>query len=132
MVFLRQAEHVCRRLRAIATQVAGWPVWALPAQLSGYLVGVTVLAASLTVVALLSMPWRLSQLLTFAGLLICGIVAIETTRRVSEVHGGARNARGNQTRTTRKDYQQNTRTGTGAARRNSTTDYSAEEPGPAS
>jgi diguanylate cyclase (GGDEF)-like protein len=87
MVFLRQAEHVCRRLRAIATQVAGWPVWALPAQLSGYLVGVTVLAASLTLIALLSMPWRLSQLLTFAGLLICGIVAIETTRRVSEVHG---------------------------------------------
>ena len=59
MVFLRQAQHACRRLRASAAQVAGWPVWSLPKTLSGYLVGVTVLAVSLTLVALLSTPWRL-------------------------------------------------------------------------
>ena len=33
------------------------------------------------------MSWRLSQLLIFVGLLVCGIVAIEATRSVREVHG---------------------------------------------
>ncbi|HUZ25593.1 MAG TPA: GGDEF domain-containing protein [Streptosporangiaceae bacterium] len=36
---------------------------------------------------MLSMPWRLSQVLIFIGLLLCGVIAIESTRGVREVHG---------------------------------------------
>ena len=80
MSVLRQAEQVRRRL----TMLAGWPVWSLPEPLRGFLVGVDVLAVSLTILAVLGMPWRLGQLLSFVGLLACGVVVIEATRGLRE------------------------------------------------
>ncbi len=35
----------------------------------------------------MAVAWRPSQLLIFIGLLVCGIVAIEATRGIQEVHG---------------------------------------------
>ena len=67
--------------------VAGWPLWALPGPLRAFLTGTTVLAAGSIVAALLRTPWHPGQLLVFVGLLVCGIVAIESTRGVREVHG---------------------------------------------
>jgi diguanylate cyclase (GGDEF)-like protein len=88
MVVLRQAEHVLRQLQVRTAKVAGWPVWSLPNPLRGYLIGITSLAPILAAVAILSMSWRLTQLLTFLGLLACGIVVIEATRSQREIHGG--------------------------------------------
>jgi diguanylate cyclase (GGDEF)-like protein len=89
MVVLRQAERRLRRMRRKVAAVTGWPVWSLPRPLRTYLAGTVSLAAVLTIVAVLCMSWRLSQLLTFGGLLGCGIIAIESTRRVRETHTGA-------------------------------------------
>jgi diguanylate cyclase (GGDEF)-like protein len=89
MVVPRQAKLRSRRALAQLTAVTQWPVWSLPKPLRAYLVGTVSLAGVLTVVAVLCLPWRLSQLLTFAGLLACGVVAIEATRRVRETHTGA-------------------------------------------
>lgn len=89
MVVRLQAERLLRRTRAKVAGVTRWPVWGLPKPLRLYLAGTISLAMVLTVVAVLCLPWRLSQLLTFGGLLACGIVAIEATRRVRETHTGA-------------------------------------------
>jgi diguanylate cyclase (GGDEF)-like protein len=88
MAVLRQGEHACRRLRAKTAEIAGWPIWSLPALLRGYLVSIVSLAAILTAVAVLCLSWQLTQLLSFAGLLACGVVVIEATRSQREIHGG--------------------------------------------
>jgi diguanylate cyclase (GGDEF)-like protein len=87
MAVLRQAEQVHRRLRTKTAQIGGWPVWSLPEPLRTFLTGVDALAASLSILALLSMPWRLGQLLSFLGLLACGVIVIEATRSLREIHG---------------------------------------------
>jgi len=87
MVALRLAKHAWDRLRSSGSQVASWPIWALAEPLRGYLLGTTALAVTLTVITVLNMPWHLTQVLIFIGLLGCGIVAIESTRGVREVHG---------------------------------------------
>jgi diguanylate cyclase (GGDEF)-like protein len=87
MAILRQAEHARRRLRTKTAQAAGWPIWSLPNPLRAYLIGTTVAAVVLIAVAIACMTWRLGQLVSFVGLLTCGIIAIEATRRVPELHG---------------------------------------------
>jgi diguanylate cyclase (GGDEF)-like protein len=87
MAILRQAELARRRLRTKTAQVAGWPIWSLPNPLRAYLTGTTTAAVVLTAVAIACMTWRRGQVLSFVGLLACGIVAIEATRGVREVHG---------------------------------------------
>jgi diguanylate cyclase (GGDEF)-like protein len=88
MAGLRQAEQACRRLRVRASAVAEWPIWSLPELLRTYVVGIISVAAILTCIAVLSISWRLPQLLSFAALLACGIVVIEATRNQREIHGG--------------------------------------------
>ncbi len=87
MAVLRLAEHARGRWRGAASRVASWLIWSLPEPLRGYLLGVEALAVAAIVVALMAVAWRPSQLLIFIGLLVCGIVAIEATRGVQEVHG---------------------------------------------
>ncbi|MGH3275435.1 MAG: GGDEF domain-containing protein [Streptosporangiaceae bacterium] len=70
-----------------AAELARWPVCSLPEPLRAFLAGVDVLAASLTVLAILAMPWRLAEMLSFAGLLACGVIVIEATRSLREIHG---------------------------------------------
>lgn len=85
------AAHLAReaiaRLRALPSRVAGWPIWSLSRPLRSYLILITASALAGLTVTLIDMPWKLSQLLIFLGLLACGIVAIESTRGVREVHG---------------------------------------------
>jgi diguanylate cyclase (GGDEF)-like protein len=69
-------------------KVTEWPIWSLPELLRAYVVGIISVAAVLAGIAVLSISWRLPQLLTFAGLLACGIVVIEATRSQREIHGG--------------------------------------------
>jgi diguanylate cyclase (GGDEF)-like protein len=87
MAVLQPPEHAWSRLRAFVTGVGRWPVWALNEPLRSYLVGTIGLAVAATTIAVVRMPWQPSQLLIFIGLLVCGIVAIESTRSVREVHG---------------------------------------------
>jgi diguanylate cyclase (GGDEF)-like protein len=85
------AAHLAReaiaRLRALPSRVAGWPIWSLSRPLRSYLILITASALAGLTVTLIDMPWKLSQLLIFLGLLACGIAAIESTRGVREVHG---------------------------------------------
>jgi diguanylate cyclase (GGDEF)-like protein len=74
-------------LRGIAATIRGWPVWALRKPLRTYLIGITTLAAAIAVPAALRTSWRPSDAAVFAGLLACGLLAVESTRRVKEVHG---------------------------------------------
>ena len=88
MASLQQVMQACRRLRARTAKVAEWPIWSLPELLRTYLIGIVSVAAILICVAVLSISFRLPQLLSFAGLLACGIVVIEATRSQREIHGG--------------------------------------------
>jgi diguanylate cyclase (GGDEF)-like protein len=88
MAVVRQADQARRRVRAGVANVTGWAVWTLPPQLRAYILGTISAAVGLTIFAILCMAWRLSQVLTFGGLLACGFVAIEATRRVRETHVG--------------------------------------------
>jgi diguanylate cyclase (GGDEF)-like protein len=85
------AAHLARegivRLRGLPSRVAGWPIWSLSRPLRSYLILITASAVAGLTVTLIDMPWKLSQLLIFLGFLACGIVAIESTRGVREVHG---------------------------------------------
>jgi len=87
MAVLRRAEHAWARWRTALSRVPRWLIWSLNEPLRGYLLGVDALAVGAIVVALMAVAWRPSQLLIFIGLLVCGIVAIEATRGIQEVHG---------------------------------------------
>lgn len=89
MSVLRKARQVRRWVRDAPAAMARWPVWQLPRSLRLYVLSTDVVAVLLTTVALVCMPWRLSQALTFTGLLACGVVAIEATRKIRETHHDA-------------------------------------------
>lgn len=67
--------------------IRGWQVWTLKAPLRAYVsinVSLTVAVASVfSVIA----PWSVRELAVYLGLLLCGLIAIESTRRVLEVRG---------------------------------------------
>ena len=87
MAVRRQAEQARRRLWTKVTGIGRWPIWSLPEPLRSFLTSVDVLAVALTLFALVSMSWRLGQAISFLGLLACGIVVIEATRGLREIHG---------------------------------------------
>lgn len=87
MAVVQPADSARGRLRSRLSEVANWPLWSLSEPLRSYLLGTMGLAVGLSLVSLLNMTWQLRQLLIFIGLLVCGIVAIEATRGVQEVHG---------------------------------------------
>jgi diguanylate cyclase (GGDEF)-like protein len=73
-------------VRGIAS-VRDWQVWRLPVPLRGYLLTVTALGIAAASTAVVLTTWQLPQLLRFAALLACAIVAVEATRNVREIHG---------------------------------------------
>jgi diguanylate cyclase (GGDEF)-like protein len=74
-------------VRGTTASIRGWPLWALRAPLRGYLIGVTALAMAVAVPAAVRTSWRPADVAEFAALLACGLVAVESTRGVTEVHG---------------------------------------------
>jgi diguanylate cyclase (GGDEF)-like protein len=87
MAVARPAEDARSRLGSRLSKITGWPLWSLAEPLRSYVIGTTAIAVALTTTAVISTTWRINQLLIFAGILVCGIVAIEATRSVREVHG---------------------------------------------
>lgn len=67
--------------------VRRWQIWGLPEPLRGYLLVVIALALGSATSTALYTTWQVSSLLRFGALLGCGIVAVEATRTVREVHG---------------------------------------------
>lgn len=84
---LRPADAVRRNVRRSALWVRGWQVWTLQEPLRGYVVGVTAVALVVLVVTAMRTRWQASDIGVFVGLLACGVIAIESTRMVKEVHG---------------------------------------------
>jgi diguanylate cyclase (GGDEF)-like protein len=68
--------------------VRDWQVWTVPRLPRAYLLGVTALAFTLAVPEAARTPWRPADLLAFAALLTCGVVAIESSRTIRELRGG--------------------------------------------
>jgi diguanylate cyclase (GGDEF)-like protein len=74
-------------VRVTGRKLRDWPLWALPEPLRSYLVTVTALAVAGVGLTMARQPWQASHAFLFLGLLACGVVAIESTRAVKEVHG---------------------------------------------
>lgn len=75
------------QLRRAADSVARWQVWSLPEPLRTLVIGVVALAVAVMAVAPARTSWRPSDLAVFAGLLVCGVITIESSRAVGEAHG---------------------------------------------
>src|SRR5690349_18152704 len=73
--------------RSVAKSVPRWQMWSLREPLRSYVASVTVLAAGVSVTAVSRAHWQPSRALVYLALLACGVVAIESTRTIKEVHG---------------------------------------------
>jgi diguanylate cyclase (GGDEF)-like protein len=87
MTALRLKGSAAGGFGGAARRIRGWQVWTLRALPQMYIFAVTALAAGIVIVTGLRVEWRLEQVAVFAGLVGCGIIAIESTRSVKEVHG---------------------------------------------
>jgi diguanylate cyclase (GGDEF)-like protein len=87
MAALRLQGSVAGSLYGVARNVREWHVWTLKEPLRSYLLGVIAVAAAVIALAAVHARWPPSQLATFIALLTCGIVSIESTRAVKEIHG---------------------------------------------
>ena len=74
-------------MRHGARGLRGWHVWTIPRLLRAYVLSITALALIVACIAADRTAWRLSDLAVYAGLLACGLIAVESTRTVREVQG---------------------------------------------
>ena len=79
-----------RARAALTGWVRGWPVWAAPAPLLGYLLTVVTLAVMVGGYGVATTPLLGSELAAFGLLVGCGVVALEATRRSGEPAGVSR------------------------------------------
>jgi diguanylate cyclase (GGDEF)-like protein len=87
MVALRLPGAMTFGVRRAARDFRDWQVWAIRPLLQAYVVSVTSSAFVLTLLAATRTNWRARDVTVYAALLACGLVAIETTRVVSEAQG---------------------------------------------
>jgi len=80
-------SHLSGGLRRAVSWARSWQIWSLTDPLRGYLLLVTSLAVLAVALAVAHAPWHVAQFLVFLGLLACGVVAIESTRTIREIHG---------------------------------------------
>lgn len=73
--------------RRAVSRIARWQVWSLAEPLRSLVIGVVVAAVVVLAVAPARTTWRPSDLAVFVGLLACGVITIESSRGVAEVHG---------------------------------------------
>ncbi|MGE5132796.1 MAG: GGDEF domain-containing protein [Gemmatimonadota bacterium] len=87
MTALRIKGPAAGDVYATVRRVREWQVWTLPALPQAYICGVTALAVGVAIAAGLHAQMRLAHIAVFAALVACGIITIESTRSVKEVHG---------------------------------------------
>jgi diguanylate cyclase (GGDEF)-like protein len=81
-----QGEALSNRQRGIVP-LRAWAVWSLPPGLRAYVLTVASAWALVTVAVLLRTPFRPSDLMTFAILTGCALIALEATKRQGETTG---------------------------------------------
>jgi diguanylate cyclase (GGDEF)-like protein len=87
MIALRPRGRFDSMIRNGIASIAEWQVWTLRTRSSLYIVSVVAGAAVVAAIAAAKISWNAVDAATYAGLLACGIVAIESTRTVREVKG---------------------------------------------
>jgi diguanylate cyclase (GGDEF)-like protein len=87
MVALRLPGAMTFGVRRAARRLSEWQIWSIRPLLQVYVVSVTSSVFVLTLLAAARTDWRARDLAVCAALLACGLVAIETTRVVSEAQG---------------------------------------------
>jgi diguanylate cyclase (GGDEF)-like protein len=87
MAALRLPGSLVSGLRRAANSVRGWQIWTLASPLREYIVLVTVLVGVTILLSVARTERNGTQLVIFLALLGCGVVAIESTRTVKEIHG---------------------------------------------
>jgi len=79
-----------RARAALTGWIRGWPVWAAPALLRGYLLAVVTLAVAVGGYGVATTPLRDSQVAAFGLLVGCGVAALEASRHSGEPAGVSR------------------------------------------
>jgi diguanylate cyclase (GGDEF)-like protein len=74
-------------MRSLTRRVSQWQVWTLSGVSRTYLLGTIACTVIVACYATVRTPWRTSDLVIFAGLLACGLIAIESARGIKEVQG---------------------------------------------
>jgi diguanylate cyclase (GGDEF)-like protein len=87
MAALRLPGGMTLNLHRARRSFGSWQIWSVGDGLRLYLLSVIMLALVVSTWAAVHTRWQLSELAVYAGLLACGLVAIETTRVVSEAQG---------------------------------------------
>ena len=87
MAALRPHYLVFSRFWRAARRIRRWQFWTVSAPLRAYLLGVIAVALGTAGIAIASTHCHASAFFLGAALLACGIVAIESTRRLKETHG---------------------------------------------
>jgi diguanylate cyclase (GGDEF)-like protein len=71
----------------VAVGVRDWAIWSVREPLRTYLFAVPLAVIVVFSWAITRLHWQVQQLVPFVGLVACGIIAVELTRRVREIHG---------------------------------------------
>jgi diguanylate cyclase (GGDEF)-like protein len=87
MVALRLPGAMTFGVRRAARGFRAWQLWAIRPSLRVYVVSVTSAALVAAPLAATRTDWRARDVAVYLALLVCGVVAIETTRVVSEAQG---------------------------------------------
>lgn len=87
MAAVRLPGGIAIPFRRLVGRVARWQVWSLAEPLRSLVIGVIVAAVAVLAVAPARTAWRPADLAVFLGLLVCGVITIESSRGVAEVHG---------------------------------------------
>ena len=87
MVAVRLPGAMTFGVRRAARGFRAWQLWAIRPSLRVYVVSVTSAALVAAPLAATRTDWRARDVAVYLALLVCGVVAIETTRVVSEAQG---------------------------------------------
>ena len=87
MSALRLPNLASAGLGRMVRRIRRWQVWTLAAPVRGYVLGIDGLSVCAIAVAAARTPCQGSALLLGLALLACGIIAIESSRKVKEAHG---------------------------------------------
>jgi diguanylate cyclase (GGDEF)-like protein len=87
MAAIRRPGVMTIPYRRVADSVSRWRVWSLAEPLRALVLGVVAVAVAVTSIAPARTGWRPSDMAIFLALVGCGLITIESSRGVAEVHG---------------------------------------------